>query len=368
MWSICNKMINFAFPNDCTQMAQQLTIKQIAQKAGVSVGTVDRILHNRGSVSAEAMEAVQAVLRTCNYRKNIHKSAVAFKKSGRSVSLVVAIPSSPVGEYWDLVRKGISRGLNEYGDITIDCKFAFYNQFDSFSCQEAFNSILESNVSSVIISPIFVDETIRFCNELDKRGVPYFFVDGNIPECHPVGTFMADQAVCGRLMARMVDSFTPADAEVAIFLPKRVGALMSNNSLIRTRSFREHYAAINPSRVLKEGYYSTDNPDNNILEINEFFRENPNVKGIAVMISTGYLISDALAAVSRADVCVGGYDVTDGNARCIREDSLTFIINQHPEQHGFNCVESLLHYLLYGSMDSNPHKALSIDVVLKENI
>lgn len=350
-------------------MAQQLTIKQIAEKAGVSVGTVDRILHNRGSVSSEALKAVQDVLRTYNYRKNIHRSATAFKKTGKSISLAVAIPYSNEGEYWDLVKKGINRGLTEYGDITIDCKFAHFNQFDSFSCREAYNSILEGPFSAAIIAPTFVEETKEFCKKLDRDGkYPYVFVDGNIQDCKPVGSYMADQKACGRLMARMIDAFTPADAEVAIFLPKRVGTLMSNNSILRTSFFREYYSAINPDRVLKEGYYSSGNTENNIQEIKQFISENPKVKGIAVMISTGYMISDALAAENRSDICVGGYDATDGNVRCIKEDSLTFIINQHPEQQGFNCVESLLHYLLYGSKDDNAKETLPIDVVLKENI
>ena len=43
-------------------MAQQLTIKQIAELAGVSVGTVDRVLHNRGRVSDEALAAIRLVL------------------------------------------------------------------------------------------------------------------------------------------------------------------------------------------------------------------------------------------------------------------------------------------------------------------
>ena len=352
-------------------MAQQLTIKQIAEKAGVSVGTVDRILHNRGSVSSEALKAVQDVLRTCNYRKNIHRSATAFKKTGKSISLAVAIPYSNEGEYWDLVKKGINRGLTEYGDITIDCKFAHFNQFDLFSFREAYNSILKNSFDAVIIAPIFVDETREFCKKLDKNGegkTPYVFVDGSIQDCNPIGSYMADQGACGRLMARMIDAFTPDKAEVAIFLPKRVGTLLSNNSILRTKSFREYYSTINPDRILKEGYYSSDSPENNIQEIKQFLCENPMVKGIAVMISTGYMISDALAAENITDICVGGYDATHGNVRCIKEDSLTFIINQHPEQQGFNCLESILHYLLYGSKDDNTQETLSIDVVLKENI
>ena len=350
-------------------MAQQLTIKQIAEKAGVSVGTVDRILHNRGSVSEEAMKAVQEVLHTCKYRKNIHKSAIAFKKTGKTISLMVVIPYSNEGEYWDLVKKGIIKGLSEYGDITIDCKFAHFNQFDSFSCREAYNSILGGAFSAAIIAPTFVEETREFCKKLDEDGkVPYVFVDGNIEDCKPVGSYMADQGACGRLMARMIDAFTPAEAEVAIFLPKRVGTLMSNNSILRTKFFRDHYSYINPDRVLKEGYYSSNNPENNVQEIRHFISENPKVKGVAVMISTGYMISDALATENRTDICVGGFDATHGNVRSINEDSLTFIINQHPEQQGFNCVESILHYILYGSKDENVKETLPIDVVMKENI
>ena len=75
-------------------MEQQLTIKQIAQLAGVSVGTVDRVLHNRGKVSDKALAAVQAVLDTQSYRYNIHTSAVAFKKTGKSLHLLISIPSS----------------------------------------------------------------------------------------------------------------------------------------------------------------------------------------------------------------------------------------------------------------------------------
>ena len=43
-------------------MARQVKIKDIAQMAGVSVGTVDRVLHNRGNVSAKSLKAVEEVI------------------------------------------------------------------------------------------------------------------------------------------------------------------------------------------------------------------------------------------------------------------------------------------------------------------
>lgn len=349
-------------------MAQQLTIKQIAEKAGVSVGTVDRILHNRGSVSAEAMQAVQAVLEKYEYRKNLHTSAVAFKKTGKSIKLAAVIPFSKEGEYWWLIKEGLDRGLKEYNDIAITCHYSYFDQLDSFSCTKAFNQILEGDFSAVIIAPTFVEETKIFCEELDNRSVPYVFVDGTLSGTQPIATYMANQDSCGRLMARMIDAFTPVWGGVAIFLPKRVGVQMSNNSLARKESFINHYASINPDRSLTECYYTVDNPEVSAEEMRDFLDGNPNIKGIAVMISTGYVVSDALSAINRDDIIVGGYDITLGNERCIKDGTLTFVINQHPEQQGFNAIESVLHFLIYGNLDSSIQNQFPIDVVLRENI
>ena len=349
-------------------MAGQLTIKQIAQLAGVSVGTVDRVLHNRGRVSSKAEAAIQSVLDTYQYKQNLHTSAVAFKKTGKSIRLVVAIPFSKKGEYWDMIQSGVRKGLTEYADIPIDCRFAFFDPFNSLSCKQVFENILSEPCSAALISPIFVEETRAFCQELDRRGIPFGFVDGRIDGVNPCSSHMADQLSCGRLMARMTDAFTPPDAEVAIFLPKRVGTLMSNNSLVRTKSFRDYYACIHPERVLKEGFYSPDDPEKIKTEVSAFLQENPAVKGIAVMISTGYLISDALREIGRTDICVGGFDITEGNARSVREDTLSFVIDQHPVRQGFSGVEALLHYLMYGRLEEDHRSNSPVDVVFKENI
>ncbi|MEQ8422636.1 MAG: LacI family DNA-binding transcriptional regulator, partial [Arenibacter algicola] len=42
---------------------EKYTIKDIAQMAGVSKGTVDRVLHKRGKVSKNAFEKVDKVLK-----------------------------------------------------------------------------------------------------------------------------------------------------------------------------------------------------------------------------------------------------------------------------------------------------------------
>ncbi|MBP6356108.1 MAG: LacI family DNA-binding transcriptional regulator, partial [Paludibacter sp.] len=49
----------------------KIRIKDIATMAGVSEGTVDRVLHERGEVSEKSREAVQKVLDEINYSPNL---------------------------------------------------------------------------------------------------------------------------------------------------------------------------------------------------------------------------------------------------------------------------------------------------------
>ena len=46
------------------------TIKQIAEMAGVSRGTVDRVLNNRGSVNANTAARVREIAEKLNYKPN----------------------------------------------------------------------------------------------------------------------------------------------------------------------------------------------------------------------------------------------------------------------------------------------------------
>ena len=59
------------------EIKTKIRIKDIAERAGVSVGTVDRVLHGRSSVSRISMERVQKVLEEYNYTPNHYASALA---------------------------------------------------------------------------------------------------------------------------------------------------------------------------------------------------------------------------------------------------------------------------------------------------
>ena len=70
------------------------TIKQIAEMAGVSRGTVDRVLNNRGSVNANTAARVREIAEKLNYKPNKAGLMLAAqkKKSENRCYFIFPIP------------------------------------------------------------------------------------------------------------------------------------------------------------------------------------------------------------------------------------------------------------------------------------
>ncbi|MCD8313018.1 MAG: substrate-binding domain-containing protein [Bacteroidales bacterium] len=346
-------------------MAKQVKIKDIAKMAGVSAGTVDRILHNRGNVSPASRSAVEKVLNQVGYRYNIHTSAVSLKKT---YHIVVSIPTPESGEYWGSILHGIDHAINEYSDISIRCSYCVYNQFDIYSCRTAYAKILDTKPDAVIIGPTFTNETLELCGSLDEAKVPYVFVDAVIEGASPVATFTTDQHACGFLLGKLLDSITPEGTDMAILRTQRVGNQSANNSVLRKKGFEDYFSSFAPQVRIHESYFSMTNPDENEESILRFIDEHPEVKGIGVLNSRGFIAADVLYKHRKKSVKMVTFDMTSNNIRCIRNRSIDSLLCQRPEMQGFLSVRALIRYLLYNIREADVHHYMPIDIIMLENI
>ena len=60
---------------------QKIRIKDIAEKAGVSIGTVDRVIHNRGQVKEETRQRIKNIIDTMEYTPNLFAKSLSMKKN-----------------------------------------------------------------------------------------------------------------------------------------------------------------------------------------------------------------------------------------------------------------------------------------------
>lgn len=93
-------------------VARRATIQDVADKAGVSRGTVSRVLNNSPKVSPEARKAVEKAMAECDYRANPAARSLA---SGRSNAVAVLL-TQPQSELFEdptfrLLLQGVSDGF-----------------------------------------------------------------------------------------------------------------------------------------------------------------------------------------------------------------------------------------------------------------
>ena len=128
-----------------------IRIIDIAEMAGVSVGTVDRVIHNRGRVSEENEKKVRAILEKANYQPNLMARSLASKKQYHFLAIT---PSFKPGEYWEAISEGIAKAASETEFYNVNVTKLFFDQYDN-------------HTFDAIVRTLFDEEDIEFAAEHD---------------------------------------------------------------------------------------------------------------------------------------------------------------------------------------------------------
>ena len=215
---------------------QKIRIKDIAVLAGVSEGTVDRVLHNRGDVSIKSQEAVTRVLEEMNYSPNLFARSLASKKHYRFVCL---FPAHQAGNYWEEIERGFDTAAIDFLHHNVQIEKQYFNQYDTRSYIEVWNAILLNEPDAVFIAPIFRDETLVFTNELSTRHIPFSFIDSLIEEAGFVTYYGQNSFKSGYIAAKLLLSSMTEGTQIIIGRTQRKGSV-SNQTVIRHKGFMEY--------------------------------------------------------------------------------------------------------------------------------
>ena len=123
----------------------KIRIKDIAERAGVSVGTVDRVLHKRPNVSKSALEKVEKALKEMDYKPNMYASALAYNKS---YTFYCIIPKHESEAYWEEVEEGVIDASDRRSDFRVSQKMMYYNRFSTETFTKVTNECLKQKPRS----------------------------------------------------------------------------------------------------------------------------------------------------------------------------------------------------------------------------
>lgn len=145
------------------------SIKEVAERAGVSVGTVSNVLNRPELVSATTRQRVVSAIDELGFVRN---EAARSLRAGRSrtVGLVVLDVGNP---FFTDVGRGVEEVVEEHGSVLTFC-----NSGEDLTRQgRHLDHLEEQRVQGLLITP--VDAADPRLDQLVERGVPVVLVDRN---------------------------------------------------------------------------------------------------------------------------------------------------------------------------------------------
>jgi LacI family transcriptional regulator len=155
----------------CMVSNHKITIKDVAQVAGVSTQTVSRVLNNRPDVSPETRSRVQKVISDLGYAPNVLARSLS---RGRSNTL--GIVGFGLGYYGSTsVLTGIEKKSNELGLSFI---LSLLDRFEADRVDEILRDLLSRQVEGIIWAVPGISEVFQgFPQKLQNIPVPVVFLN-----------------------------------------------------------------------------------------------------------------------------------------------------------------------------------------------
>lgn len=141
-------------------------IKDVAEKAGVSVGTVSKVINNADGVSRKTKSAVMKVIAELNYHPNLYARNMRAKSS-KTIGIFVPLINEP---YFLPFYDGINRRLEGTGYTPI--LFSGSTQESSKGPLDLLTQMMHRNLDGLIVSTYGWDDAIVAKLEAMAREIP----------------------------------------------------------------------------------------------------------------------------------------------------------------------------------------------------
>ena len=341
------------------------TMEQVAQAAGVSIGTVDRVLHNREGVSEKTREKVFKVINEIGYKPNIYASILSRRKE---FTIVAIIPYFQTGEYWELVYNGITRAVKQSQGLNIDLKIFYYNQFELESFRGACRNTIGVQPDALFIAPIYKEETIRLVHQLTSLSIPVAYIDTKPENTDYLAYFGMPLFESGYLAADLLVGNDSAVKEVVSFNIDRGEAPPNDSTLNRHRGFLAYLKDNNPGCTLTDCSMSPFDFLYNMRLFDAFFEEHPDVKHIITFNSRAHLISDWMEIRGIRDKKLLGFDMLQANIRALKNGTISVLIAERTDTEAFKAVKSLIDFLVLRQRPRRRDNFSTIDILTRYNV
>ena len=165
----------------------KVTMKQIAEIAGVHRSTVDKVIHGRPGVSDDVRKKVQKIIDELEYKPNMVGMALKSQsKVFRLAAILLDVDAMPY------LREGIARGAEEYRDFNIELQYEICKFSEPQEQARLIREAVQKGCDGIILSPINAGVVRDAVNRAADKGVPTITVNSDLTDSRRLCTVDQD--------------------------------------------------------------------------------------------------------------------------------------------------------------------------------
>ena len=338
-----------------------VTIKKIAEYSGVSRGTVDRVLNNRGNVKPETEELVRKIADQLGYTPNIAGKALAARKKSLTIGIILI---SEGNTFFDDVINGINQAEKELKDYGVNIVL---KRMKGYNAQEQLKLIeeLKENINILILNAISDTAVADAIAELSEKNIGVITVNTDIENSKRLCYVGSDYEKGGETACGMMGFLTNGHANIGIL----TGSEKILGHRQRVAGFRKIMKNKYPD--MKEvAFAATDDDDIQAYEVTKQMLSKHKE------IDTLFIVAAGIYGVCRAVMHLGlerkiniiSFDKIPVTVDMMKAGIIKATICQQPFTQGNKSVHLAFDYLISGNKPEKDKYIMKNEIKIVENL
>lgn len=337
------------------------TIKEIADLAGVSRGTVDRVLNKRGSVNPQTAEKVLEIAQALDYKPNRAGLVLAAQKKNIKLGVILFGEGNP---FFDDVIDGIHHKEEELAcyNCSVAIKRVNVNTEEQL---RAIDEFVKSGINGIALSPTNDPRLALKIDELYEQGIPVVALNTDIKNCKRlafVGSnyYQSGATAAGlmRLMAKEEDvnvGIIAGSAEILCHTERIAGFKAAIEKY-------EHIHVVETIMNFDDDFVSYD-------MTSQLLKSHPEINALFFAAGGVYGGCRSVIAQKRTeDMTIITFDQVSTTREMIMKDVISATICQEPFVQGSRPLNILFTYLATGELPEQEYNYTAVDIRIKENL
>ncbi len=339
-----------------------VTIKQIAELANVSRGTVDKVLNNRPGVKTATKNKILKIVEELDYKPNYLGKALVQIKDKLKIGVILTPEYNP---FVHEIIHGIKRAQEEFEPFGLEISTKMLSTLEPAEQIGILNYFENEKYAGIAVFPLNDEQVIQKINQLSSNGTAIITFNSQIEEINDICFIGQDHYKGGRTAAGLLNKLLPGGGDIGVIISSKNLSCHQD----RLRGFTDK---------IHEAY-----PELNIVEINEnqdrkedAFKIMLKYLNIYQKLSGVYITGGGVAGIGNAlsitekigTVKVICHDLTPDSIELLKSKAVDFAIAQNPELQGYLLIKAIFEYLVKRQKPLLKKVEIPIDIETEDTI